>query len=150
MDGMHGGSDRGLALSNAHTHKPPHCVSKAVTKQSREKGPYLPEPPLRKEQGISTTFLFFSFYCPFTPLCTPQPWSPHCRRGQKPGERGEVKGGGVGGSWRGTYLIRGWMIFFNVAWGGEKGDDELLLLQKINLFFPKYFIVTYKLSWHIF
>lgn len=135
--GLFGGGGVGFRVTHTHwhTHKntqtPSLCFSRLQQSKEEKKGPYLPEPPLRKERGINTTFLFLLL--PLHPFIPPHSWSPHCRRGQRPGEReGEVR-------WRGeesegrrrgkTHLIRGWMIPFTVAWGGEqKRDDELLLL----------------------
>lgn len=87
---MHGGWVQGHTLT--HTHKLCHCASEAAAKQRGEKGPYLPEPPLRKERRINTIFLFFSFTAP-SPLYTPlTPDRPIVGEDKGQGREGEVNG----------------------------------------------------------
>lgn len=112
MRGIHEGWGYGggvvgvsLILLLSHTHTTPYCTSEAVTKQRGEKGSYLPEPTLRKERGINSTFLFFSSTAP-SPLHPPTLIALLSERTKARTEsrRGEVKAG-VGGG--GTHLIRG-------------------------------------------
>lgn len=135
----------GLNRSLLHAHKHFFVLLNVPTKQRGEKGPYLPESPLHKEQEINSTF-FSSFTASFT-FFYPQPWSPHCKVGQRPEgwRRGKCRGGGwrKGGSAEGVeaHLIRGWMMQVSVAWGGEKINDELLL-QRATV------ILHYRLNFH--